>query len=232
LKSEAQDQRVKKAFAKGADVDFDDVSEDELEEPRMRRYVLNDCTYEALGLAMAHNPNGVLAFRDELVSLLKTLDDERNAAARGFFLTGWNGISGYTFDRIVRGQTHIDAVCLSVLGSTQPGRLSEFMMRSQRSGDDGLLQRFSLMIWPDQSDGFQNIDRYPNSQAREAAYAAFARLDEMTATSVGAEKDDYEDIPFLRFDDAAQELFDEWRTDLEMRLRGADLSPALESHLA
>ena len=46
------------------------------------------------------NPNGVLAHRDELVSLLKTLDREEFAAARGFFLTAWNGKDRYTFDRI------------------------------------------------------------------------------------------------------------------------------------
>ena len=44
--------------------------------------------------------------------------------------------------------------------------------------------------------------------------------------------DDFGDLPFLRFDDAAQEVFDEWRKELETRLRGGDLSPALESHLA
>lgn len=96
----------------------DVLGSDEPDSPRMRRYVLNDTTYESLGLALAHNPDGILAFRDELISLLKYLDDERNASARGFYLTAWNGTSGYTFDRIVRGSTHIDAACLSMLGST------------------------------------------------------------------------------------------------------------------
>ena len=35
-----------------------------------RRYIVIDATYEALGAILADNPNGVLAFRDELVSLL------------------------------------------------------------------------------------------------------------------------------------------------------------------
>src|SRR5208337_441198 len=94
---------------------------EEPQEPLQRRYVLNDATYEALGEVLAANPNGVLAFRDELVSLLKTLDREEYAPARGFYLTAWDGKSGYTFDRIIRGKTHIEAACLSVLGSTQPG---------------------------------------------------------------------------------------------------------------
>jgi hypothetical protein len=69
---------------------------------------------------------GVLGFRDELISLLNTLDREEFAAARGFFLSAWNGTGGYTFDGIVRGTTHIDAACLSLLGSTQPARISEY----------------------------------------------------------------------------------------------------------
>ncbi len=46
------------------------------------------------------------------------------------------------------------------------------------------------------------------------------------------ERDEYDALPFLQFDDAAQDVFAEWRADLERRLRSADLSPALESHLS
>jgi hypothetical protein len=41
------------------------------------------------------------------VSLLNTLDREEFAAARGFFLTAWNGKDRYTFDRIMRVTEHI-----------------------------------------------------------------------------------------------------------------------------
>lgn len=205
----------------------------EPEEPKARRYVVNDCTYEALGAIMADNPNGVLAFRDELVSLLKTLDREDNAAARGFFLTAWNGTGGYTFDRIIRGRTHIEAACLSLLGSTQPGRIAEYIRRaSGGAGDDGLIQRFGLLVWPDQSPDWRNVDRYPDSAARTAAFETFTRLDALDPDAIGCERDPFEQLPFLRFDNAAQGLFEEWRSDLEARLRSNDLSPALESHLS
>jgi len=39
-------------------------------------------------------------------------------------------------------------------------------------------------------------------------------------------------LPFLRFDNNAQEIFNEWRRDLEARLRSGEDHPALESHLA
>jgi putative DNA primase/helicase len=203
------------------------------EEPLAHRYITNDTTYEALGEVLAANPNGVLAYRDELVSLLKTLDREEYAAARGFFLTAWNGTSLYTFDRIGRGTIQITA-CVSLLGSTQPGRMSEYVRRarSHGAGDDGLIQRFGLMVWPDQRPEWKNIDRYPDSEARNKAWATFKRLDKLVPLDIGAHQDELEPIPYLRFDGRAQARFDEWRADLEDRLRSGDLHAAVESHLA
>lgn len=229
--------KVKASERAASKLKADDITDDVLagdapEPPRMRRYIVGDTTYEKLGETLAHNPDGVLAFRDELVSLLKSLDDERNAAARGFYLQAWMGTSGYTFDRVVRGLVRIEAACLSLLGSTQPGRLGEYVRRSQGAGDDGMLQRFSLLVWPDQTLEWRLVDRYPDSSARGKAWETFDRLAQMTPHSVGAEMDEFGGIPFLRFDDAAQRQFDEWRDGLEKRLRAGELSPALESHLA
>lgn len=204
------------------------------DKPPAKRYVTNDTTYEALGEILAGNPNGVLAFRDELVSLLKGLDREENAAARGFFLTAWNGTSGYTFDRITRGIVHIDAACVSLLGSTQPGRLADYIGRAVKGGaaDDGLIQRFSLLVWPDASGAWREVDRYPDSEARQRAWEAFDRLDGLAPADVGAEQSEFDKLPFLRLDDGARDTFGGWRADLEPRLRAGTLHPALESHLS
>lgn len=205
----------------------------EPEEPKALRYVVNDATYERLGEILADNPNGVLAFRDELISLLKPLDREENAAARGFYLSAWNGTSGYTFDRIIRGRTYIEAACLSLLGSTQPARLADYMRRAASgSGDDGLIQRFALLVWPDQSPQWREVDTFPDSEARETAWGTFERLDKLNAETIGAESDRFEALPFLRFGADAQGVFAEFRGELERRLRAGDLAPALESHLA
>jgi putative DNA primase/helicase len=204
-------------------------------EPTERRYVTNDTSYEKLGEILAENPNGILAHRDELVSLLKTLDREEFAAARGFFLTAWNGKDRYTFDRIMRGKTYIEAACVSLLGSTQPGRLAEYVRRaiSGGVGDDGLIQRFGLLVWPDQSPAWENIDRYPNSEARNAAWECFAGFDSLDPGVIGAEPTStFQSVPVLRLDGEAHHLFLEWRTDLERNLRSGDLHPALASHLA
>jgi Protein of unknown function (DUF3987) len=232
LKQEAARSKAKTALRQGADIEA--ILLEEPEAPKNRRYVANDCTYEALGEILADNPNGVLAHRDELVSLLKTLDREEYAPARGFLLSAWNGTSGYTFDRIIRGRTHIEAACVSLLGSTQPGRLAEYVRRAVSGGaaDDGLIQRFGMLVWPDGSTDWTNVDRYPDSAARQRAWSTFERLDKLTADEIEADRDQFDAIPFLRYDDEGQKVFEDWRSKLEGRVRSADLHPALESHLA
>jgi hypothetical protein len=64
------------------------------------------------------NRNGLLAARNEHILLLRNRDKEEFPAARGFFLSVWNGTGGYTFDRNTRDVTHFDAACLSMIGTT------------------------------------------------------------------------------------------------------------------
>jgi putative DNA primase/helicase len=233
LKKEDAAKKVRAALKGGGDISGA-LNLAAPEEPKAKRYVVSDATYEALGVILYDNPNGILAYRDELISLLRTLDREEFAAARGFFLTAWNGTAGYTFDRIIRGVTHIEAACVSMLGSTQPGRLAEYVRRATAggAGDDGLIQRFGLLVWPDQSPEWRDVDRYPNSAARDAAWTTFERLDQLTPDIAEAERDTFEAIPFLRLDPAAHAVFSEWRAGIERRIQAGDMGAALESHVA
>jgi putative DNA primase/helicase len=209
-------------------------------EPTLRRYIANDTTAEALGVLLQQNPNGLLIFRDELVSLLESLDQEEHVTQRGLYLTGWNGNSPYTFDRITRGlHLSIDAVCLSILGSSQPGRISQYLSRAIRGGrfDDGLIQRFGLFVWPDISREWHHVDRRPDRTAREDAFSVFERLDQLDWRDIRAQRDrgstgDEEGLPYLRLGIDAYDMFVAWRSELERRLRLGEMHPALESHLA
>jgi Protein of unknown function (DUF3987) len=205
--------------------------------PTPVRFCTNDSTYEAIGELQIANPMGILVERDELVSLLKQLERDEQAAARGFYLSGWSGTQPYTFDRIIRGHRHIEAVCISVLGNTQPARIVEYVRFANRggAGGDGMMQRFGLLAWPDAPGEWRDIDQSPNSAAREKAWQAFermAKLDTAAALRLGAKKGTYDKVPSLRFEEAAHEDFLGWRTDLERRLRSGEMSPSLEGHLA
>jgi putative DNA primase/helicase len=209
-------------------------------EPTLRRYMANDTTVESLGVLLQQNPNGLLVYRDEMVSLLDSLDQEDQVSARGFYLSSWGGLSGYTFDRIGRGlHLSIDAVCLSMLGSTQPGRISQYLARAIRGGrgDDGLIQRFGLMVWPEINGEWRHVDKWPDRGARDAASTVFMNLDGLDWRAVGAQRDrgptgDEEGPPFFRFSIDAYDEFVAWWTALERQLRTGEMHPALESHLA
>ena len=201
--------------------------------PEPRRYKVTDASVEALGEILMSNPWGVLAYRDELNGLLRALDKEGQEGARAFYLQGYDGNQGYTFDRIGRGMNRrIPAVCIALLGGIQPGKLQAYIHDavSGGAGDDGLLQRFGLMVWPDVGGEWKNVDRFPDTPARRAAFETFQRLDAMPP---GTDPETGEPGPAVyRFTPEAQAEFDAWRRDFETALRSGEHHPAMESHLS
>jgi putative DNA primase/helicase len=248
LSAKVKSDNAKKAAAKALSKDRNaDISYllrlDEIKQPVCKRYIVTNASTEALGVILQQNPNGVLVDRDELLSLLERLDDEGQSEDRGFYLVGWAGNLPYTFDRIGRGlDMHIDSVCISMIGGTQPARISQYLEQIRRGArnNDGMIQRFGLMVWPDITPGWKNIDRKPNLDARNKAFRVFKAVDDLDWRAVGAKWDrlgkdpDGETVgtPYLRFATDAQERFAGWHQELEERLRSGTLDPMMESHLA
>lgn len=237
MRADARKKEIQKALRNDHNADVSHLRADDDEVPTLQRYRTNDSGYQALGELLIQNPRGMLVERDELLSLLTALDREEASEARGFYLSGWNGLDSYTFDRIGRGlNRHIPNVTISLFGGTQPAKITAYVRRitHEGRGDDGLLQRFSMAVWPDLSPNWEDIDRWPDSEHRRRAMDAFVRLNGLNAAEIGADRDSFggNAPPFLRFDPAAQDAFNEWRGGLERRLRAGDLSPHFESHIA
>ena len=196
--------------------------------PKARTYYTTNASMEALGLLLAENSQGLLVERDELGSLLASLEDERQAEARGLYLSGWSGQEAYRFHRITRAEVLLPAFALSIVGGIQPGVLQRFVRgaaRGQRA--DGLLQRFQLLVWPD-SVRFEYHDRLRNLVASEEVAHLFQRLDQ---PNLGGVCDAYSEVPHVRFEDQAQGIFKAWYT--AWMQRPIDGEPeALQSHLA
>jgi putative DNA primase/helicase len=187
-----------------------------------------------LGEILRDNPNGALLFRDELTGFLHQLEREGREGSRAFYLEAWNGDGRFTYDRIGRGTIDIEAACISILGGIQPGPLMAYMASMARGGggDDGLMQRFQMVVWPDVSGEWKNVDREPNAVARREAAEIFNRLDTLDPNSIGAIQSGDARMPFLRFDAEAQEVFDEWRGRLEQRIRAGTEHSAMEAHIS
>jgi putative DNA primase/helicase len=202
-----------------------DRPEDELpEEPILRRLIGNDATFEALHQTMSENPAGILVIRDELTGWWSQLDRAGREGERGFCLQAWNGDTGYTIDRIGRGTITVEACCMSMLGGIQPGRLRSYLVDALKDGpsNDGLIQRFQLLVWPDTAPDWSYVDRAPDAASEEQAARVFRRLVELDA----------ENPARFRFASEAQQLFIEWLAELEAKIRGDELHTALISHLS
>jgi putative DNA primase/helicase len=202
-----------------------------------RRYYTQDPTTEKLGELLRDNPRGLLVLRDELAGWLRTLDKPGREGDREFYLEGWDGKGSYIADRIKRGTIHIPCHTISVFGGTQPGKLRAYIagaLDPEGPGADGLLQRFQILVWPDEAPPWENHDRVPNLVARERAGKIFQVLDKLTTEALGLDPPIPGSIPALRFNDEAQDFFNSWRDRLERRLRSVEMSarPAFESHLA
>ncbi len=203
-----------------------DAEDKQPAKPTRRRYLVNDATIEKLGELLNENPSGLLLKRDEMSGFLKSLDRDDRKSDRAFYLEAFDGTGRYTYDRIGRGTIDIEAVTLSLIGTIQPGVLRPYIASAIAGGlgDDGLIQRMQLAVYPDISKTWRYVDDQPDKEARTRAFDVFRSLSEIAAA-------DGDDIRTLHFDDEAQIVFIEWLTDLETTLRTGDLHPALESHL-
>lgn len=234
---------VKKAVKGGDDHKLASAEQDlilanqELEQSEVtaRRYIVNDGTVEKIGELLNENPRGLLLTRDELSGLLQSLDKPGREGDREFYLEAWNGAGSFVYDRIGRGTVHIPALCLSVVGTIQPGKLQRYIAKalSGGGGDDGLIQRMQLAVWPEISPAWENIDRSPDRAARQVAYDVFERIDSLAPGDIGC-TDEVDGIATIRFTAEAQVLFDRYHAELEAKLRSDDLinAPAYVSHLS
>lgn len=202
------------------------------EKPQPRRFRTDDASVEKLGDLLVSNPHGILVFRDELTGLLASWDKEGHGQDRAFYLEGWNGTGSFNIDRIGRGEQHIKNVCLSVFGGIQPELLERYLSGIITGMDnDGRFQRFQVLVYPD-TVTWRWVDRYPVKGAREAVRDLFYRLAAFDPLQDGATPaDDFVKLPHLCFDDAAQELFIEWSTELHRDLMINETNQMLVQHL-
>jgi hypothetical protein len=199
--------------------------------PAQPRLVVNDTSVEKLGETLNENPNGLIQHRDELAGWLASLDKDGREMDRSFWLECWNGHGRYIVDRIGRGTIVIEAPAVTIFGGVQPGKLEQYVMAALKGGfgDDGLLQRFQLAVYPDLPSSWEYVDRPRDIDLDERALETYRRLHRLDLSRLSVEGSN---PPFLRFSDEAQALYIEWFTKLMLRLREGNEPPHMESHLA
>ncbi|MBF0160463.1 MAG: DUF3987 domain-containing protein [Magnetococcales bacterium] len=199
--------------------------------PAQKVLYVNDTTVEKLQELLRDNPNGMMVYRDELTGLFATFEKPGHESDRSFMLEGWDGKSPYTVFRIAQGRSlTIPACCLSLFGSIQPGPLSTTIKASVANGkgNDGLMQRFSLTVYPDMPTVWENVDRKPDLDAQRIGHNVMKKLTEIGGHTSGLEV--IKGVPCIRFDSAAQALFDAWHYQLENEVRRGVDSSILSAH--
>ena len=109
--------------------------------------------------------------------------------------------------------TVCDREPIHLLGGIQPGPLAAYLGAIKAGGiaDDGLMQRFQLVVWPDPSPEWRNVDEWPDAGAKQEAFDSFVRASALVPSDFSAEQPEGGGIAFLRFEPDAQIEFDQWR---------------------
>ena len=208
--------------------------ESEISPTRCKRFKTNDTTVAKLTELLAENPRGLLVFRDELIGFLMTLEQEGREDSRAFYIEAWTGwsSSGVKTDRIMRGTTSCNP-CISILGGIQPSKLRLYLQQTLSNiGNDGFIQRFQLLVFPDRLKEWKLVDRRPDSKARAQVKDIGAFLADTDFISIGGRIEEDFPLPIFRFDIEAQEFFFSWYRGLEERLIKESDDGMIIEHLA
>jgi hypothetical protein len=210
--------------------DYMELSENATPEPTRRLFKSNETSVQSMTMLQNENERGILVFRDELTGLLVKWDREDGADERAYFLEGWNGDGSYTDFKIGRGLTEAPNICISLLGGIQPDKLRRYLYQAQNGANDGLMQRLQLAVWPDEPKSWQNVDTYPNKEAKQRAYDILAKLADIDFTQYGATQGEYDDRPCYRFTDAGQAVFNSWLDELQTVKIKQEENPLMVEH--
>ena len=203
-------------------------------EPKQQRAIIQDSSYQKVTEIMSSSPCGLLGLYDEIAGLIASWDSNGQETARSFYLTAWNGNQPYTVDRIERGTSRIERAFLCIVGGVQPSILGQYIQGAKRGGkgNDGLVQRFQLLTFPDLDTGIKGIDRPADVAAEKAAYDAIETLRSLDATKLGLEPLNGDNRNILHFAPDAQNLYDQLRASIDERAVSDKEDDIMSSHLS
>lgn len=175
----------------------------EPDQPARPRISIMSATVEEVVNVMAGQPKGLIQIRDELASWLGDMGKYSSGGGdRGFYLEAFGG-RPYISDRVKYSGSPkiIPHLTLSVLGTTQPDKVSSIILKGD---DDGLASRF-LYVWPERAP----LTRPKLSADNEWAFITLHHLHELQM----GEDENGNPCPVVRMltDEAAAE-FETWWT--------------------
>ncbi|MDD5571212.1 MAG: DUF3987 domain-containing protein, partial [Bacteroidales bacterium] len=113
--------------------------------PKLKQILTTDATIEALAQLLLENPNGILLFREEIIALIKALNQYKGGRGDELekYLILYNGLQ-LIINRVSKPPIQIDNPFLCIFGGIQDDLLSRF----SRIDENGFKDRF-LFVFPD-----------------------------------------------------------------------------------
>jgi hypothetical protein len=209
--------------------------------PTVRQLLSNDTTQERLAELMQQNPRGIVLYRDELSGWFASFNQYRPGADEQFYLQCHAGGAWQQDRKIARSQDRkiarsqdrkigniwIEDLYLNIFGGFQHEVVAEVLTRrakpgANKSADNGLTARFSLLVWPDQINRLEWVDRKLDADTRATVENLFRRLLALdTERFVGPRSGNATHYPPLRFTPEGQDGFANgtWTTTKRGRFR-------------
>ena len=133
-----------------------------------KRYTTNSFSLEKLFELLKENQNGILIPNDEISSLFESFKKKGHESTRPFLLTSWDGDGSFKYDILSRPSVSLDGICLTLLGGTQPSIISKMLNEMRQShNDDGFIQRFQFIAYPNQDIIPKFVDSGLNPEAHK-----------------------------------------------------------------
>lgn len=186
-----------------------------LQEPKqvfLERYRINEATTQKITEILKNNKiSSLLLERDELSGHLSNLEKKENESDRSYFLEMWNGNASIRSDTIGRGSICANNSAISIIGTTQPDLIKRYLERTLNSLNDGLLQRFQLLVYPDPVEN-KYIDTLPNRAAKQGIIKIihFLNDNDFSTFATGSIEKEGKEFPYFSFNEEAQVIYQEW----------------------
>jgi len=103
--------------------------------------------------------------------------------------------------------------------------------QSGSAKNDGLFQRFQVLVWPDPIDHIRIVDRTPDQSALDRFFKAMVTLKDLDRHSLPAAKSTNNSL-VLHFDPEAQLLINQWFQMMESLLLSDKYDSARQGHFA
>lgn len=193
--------------------------------PVPRRVLVNDATVEGLAPILAQNPRGILATKDELVSLVRGLGQYKGGRGsdRQFYLSAWSGEMAVVDRKTQAEPIMIPNPFVNILGGIQPDLLGT--LQDEKGRADGFMDRF-LIAFP-----VCEIAQEWTEQGVDQELAASWQRTINQLLQLQMLHDEVEDVDrprLVQFTPAGRQRFIDWYTDHQREARAAvfDLSLA------